>query len=90
MDDLLDAEDSMMGLESLAGGGTRVTIRSTVLRPKIWLGVLAFLGRPVREELRSLKAYLDGTADETLYGIAAIRMEAASNAPQQCRCPERE
>ena len=89
MDQLLDAEDTSMALMSLASGGTRVTVRTTVLRPKMWLGFLTFLGRPAREELRSLRAHLDGTPDETLYGIAARRMDMARSAKQNCSCAER-
>lgn len=83
---LLDAEDFATLLEPLAGGGTRVTVGSTVFRPKLWFAVLNLLGRPVREELRSLRAHVDGTRDETLFGIAAKRMDLARTAPRHCRC----
>jgi hypothetical protein len=89
MDELLEAEEATTELQPLAGGGTCVTVRTTVLRPKMWLGFLTFLGRPAREELRSLKAHLDGTPDETLYGIAARRMDMARSAKQNCSCAER-
>jgi hypothetical protein len=89
MDELLEAEEATTELQPLAGGGARVTVRTTVLRPKMWLGFLTFLGRPAREELRSLKAHLDGTPDETLYGIAARRMDMARSAKQNCSCAER-
>jgi hypothetical protein len=88
MDRLLDSEDMTMLLHPLAGGGTRLTFRSTVVRPKMWMAFLTMLGRPAKEHLRSLKAHLEGTPDESLFGIAAKRMEAARNAPQRCICTE--
>ena len=88
MDEWLDSEDSTMLLEPLAGGGTRLTFRSTVVRPRVWMAFLSKLGRPAKEHLRSLKAHVEGSPDETLFGIAAKRMEAARNAPQRCSCPE--
>jgi hypothetical protein len=88
MEQLLDSEDYTTLLKPLAGGGTRVTVRSTAVRPKTWFAFLCLLGRPMKQELRSLMAHLDGTPDDTLYGIAAKRMEAARNAPQHCSCPE--
>jgi hypothetical protein len=84
---LLDTEDTVMRLEPLPGGGTRVMYESAVLRPKVWMAVLTMMGRPVREHLRSLAAHLEGRPDETLFGIAARRMDAARAAPQRCSCP---
>lgn len=88
MERLLDSEDMTMLLQPRAGGGTRVTFKSTVVRPKMWMAFLALLGRPGKEHLRSLKAHLEGTPDESLFGISAKRIEAARNAPRQCSCPE--
>jgi hypothetical protein len=88
MEDLLDSEDLTMRLDPLAGGATRLTCRSTVVRPKMWMAFLTMLGRPLKQHVRSLKAHVEGTPDETLFGIAAKRMEAARNAPQRCSCPE--
>ena len=88
MDGLLDSEDLTMALQPLAGGATRVTCRSTVVRPKVWMAFLTWLGRPGREHLRSLKAHLEDTPDESLFGIAAQRMDAARRAPRRCACPD--
>ena len=84
----IDFEESVMTLQPLAGGGTRLDYRSTAVRPKIWMAFLAWLGRPVKEHLRSLQAHVEGRPDETLFGIAARRMQAARAAPGRCRCPE--
>ena len=77
-----------MLLTPLSGGGTRVTSRSAVARPKVWMAFLTKLGRPSQEHLRSLKAHLDGTPDNSLFGISARRMEAARQAPRRCSCPD--
>ena len=87
MEQLLDSEDMTMLLQPLAGG-TRVTLKSSVARPKIWMAFLTGLGRPGREHLRSLKAHLEGTPDESLFGISAKRMAAARSAPRRCECAE--
>jgi hypothetical protein len=84
----LAAEDFTILLEPLAGGGTHVTVRSVVAGAKVWFAFLCFLGWPMKEELRSLKAHLDRTPDETLFGIAAQRMAIAREAPRHCQCPE--
>ena len=86
MELLLDSEDMTTVLEPLAGGGTRLRFRSTVVRPRMWMAFLTVLGRPAKEHLRSLKAHLEGTPDESLFGISAKRMEIARNAPQRCSC----
>jgi hypothetical protein len=54
----------------------------------MWLAFLTMLGRPAKEHLRSLKAHVEGTPDETLFGISAQRTEAARNAPKHCSCTE--
>lgn len=87
-DRFLESEDMTMALHPLPGGGTRVTFSSTVVRPKVWMAFLTMLGRPAREHLRSLKAHVEGTPDDTLFSISAKRMEAARNAAQQCGCGE--
>ena len=84
----LESEDMTMALQPIAGGGTRLAFRSTVVRPKMWMAFLTLLGRPAKEHLRSLKAHLEGTPDETLFGIAAKRMAIARAAPQRCSCVE--
>lgn len=86
--DFLEAEDFALLLQPLSRGGTRVTSRSVAVRPKVWFAFLTLLVRPVSEDLRSLKAHLDRTPDETLFGIAAKRMELARNARRHCSCPE--
>ena len=88
MEQLLDSEDLTMVLQPLGGGGTRLNCTSTVVRPKVWMAFLTMLGRPVKQHLASLKAHLEGTPDETLFGIAAKRMAAARSAPERCACPE--
>jgi hypothetical protein len=88
MDQLLESEDMTMLLDPLAGGGTRVSFKSSVLRPRMWMAFLTMLGRPAREHLRSLKAHLEHTPDQSLFGISAKRMEIARNAPQRCSCAE--
>ena len=86
MDKLLDSEDLTMALQPLAGGATRITCRSTVVRPKVWMAFLTRLGRPVKQHLGSLKAHVEGTTDTSLFGISAKRMAAARAAPERCRC----
>jgi hypothetical protein len=54
----------------------------------MWMAFLTWLGRPVKEHVRSLKAHLDGTPDDSLFGISARRAEAARNAPQRCSCAD--
>ena len=78
-----------MILEPMAGGGTRVSFGSIVVRPKVWMAFLTLLGRPNREHLRSLKAHVEDTPDETLFGFSAKRMQAARHAPARCACKER-
>lgn len=86
MDDFLDCEDSAITLQPLDGGKTRVTFGSTVSRPRMWLAFLTWLGRPGREHLRSLKAHVEGTTDDSLFGVSAMRMEKARRAPRHCAC----
>lgn len=88
MDGFLDSEDMTMLLQPRADGGTRLTFKSTVVRPKMWMAFLTMLGRPGKQHLRSLKAHVEGTPDDSLFGISAKRIEAARNAPQRCSCPE--
>lgn len=83
----LDYEESLHLLEPLADGGTRVTYTSIVTRPKMWLALQLRRGAPGKEHLLSLKAYLEGTPDESLYGFSAKRIAAARAAPQHCACP---
>jgi hypothetical protein len=87
-DRLLDSEDSTLQLQPLPRGGTRLTYASTVVRPRMWLAFLTMFGRPAKEHLQSLKAHVEGTPDESLFGISAQRTEAARNAPKHCSCTE--
>ena len=88
MDGFLDSEEMTMLLQPRADEGTRLIFRSTVVRPKIWMAFLTLLGRPGKQHLRSLKAHLEGTPDDSLFGVSAKRIEAARNASRQCSCPE--
>ena len=88
MDRLLESEDTATLLEPQAGGGTRLTFNSSVVRPKMWLAFLTMLGRPASQHVRSLKAHVEGTPDQTLFGISAKRMENARKAPRHCSCAE--
>jgi hypothetical protein len=85
---LFDTEEMTYRLEPAAGGGTYLHAVSIVRRPKISLAISLLLGDPIGEHLGSLKAHLEGMPDESLFGIAAKRMEAARAAPSHCRCPE--
>ena len=83
---LSDYEESAWRLQPLAGGETRLTYEGVIVRPKVWLAITSILGGVPKPALRSLKAHLEGAPDETVYGIAAKRIEAARNAPQHCAC----
>jgi len=82
-----DSEDSAFLLQPLANGDTRVSYVTTVFRPKALMAILVVLGGPAKENLRSLKAHLEGMPDESTFGISAKRIEAARNARAHCRCP---
>lgn len=85
---LLKSEETIYLLKPIEdGGGTRLTYKMIVDRPKAWLALLILLGGPNKEHLGSLKAHLEAMPDESLYGIAAKRIEAARNAPRHCGCP---
>ena len=85
---LLKSEETIYLLKPIEdGGGTRLTYKMIVDRPKAWLALLILLGGPIKEHLGSLKAHLEAMPDESLYGIAAKRIEAARNAPRHCGCP---
>ena len=87
-DSPLQAEHYAMALQPIEGGGTRITNMSTAYRPKLWFAFVCWLGWPMKEELRSLKAHLDRTPDNTLYGIAAQRMANARAAKAWCSCQD--
>ena len=77
-----------MRLQPRPDGGTRLIYSSTVVRPRMWMAFLAMLGRPGKQHLQSLKAHVEGSPDDSLFGVSAKRMEAARKAPQQCHCAE--
>lgn len=86
--EFLDSEETMMVVDSLGDGKTRLTFSSVGVRPKMWMAFLMLLDRPAKEHLRSLKAHLEGSPDESLFGVSAKRTELAREAPQYCSCPE--
>lgn len=82
----LDCEEESFDLAPLPGGRCRVASATTAQRPKVWLAVLIRVGDPLGEQLRDLKAFLEGREEDTLYAAARARFAAARNAPRHCGC----
>jgi hypothetical protein len=86
MENMMDHEDTVLSLEPLEGGRTRVTTVNTAVRPKAWLAFILKIGDPSGEELRTLKGHIEGTTYETIFDVGAKRLDEARHAERFCGC----
>jgi hypothetical protein len=83
---LMSHEESMKWLEAIGPETTRVSSRNICVKPKMWLAVVLKLGAPCGEELRTLKARMEGLPASTIYSAAAARVAAHRRAETFCGC----
>lgn len=83
---MMDHEETLRTFEALGPETTRVSSHNICVRPKVWLALVLKLGDPIGEELRNLKAQLEGKPLGTLFAAAAARIEAHRNAERFCGC----
>jgi hypothetical protein len=86
MGTMMDYEETVLTLEALEGGRTRVTSMNTAVRPKAWLAFILKIGDPSGEELRTLKGYLEGKSFDTIFDIGVKRLDEARHAEKFCGC----
>lgn len=84
---MMACETTDFELAPLAEGRTRVDVANAAVRPKAWLALMLRLGDPGGEELRALKAHIEGAAIDTIYATGAQRLDEARHAPAFCGCP---
>jgi hypothetical protein len=87
MDKMMDYEDESFMIEALPSGGSRVTNRDTVVRPRVWLAALLKLGDPLGEHMRNLKAHMEGAEGDTVWNTGASRIAAQRKSAKFCGCP---
>ena len=85
---MLDYEEESLEFLALDANSTRVTSRSLVSKPKVWLAMVLKLGDPLGEELRTLKAHMEGTTAGTLFEAGAARVAAHRHAENFCGCAD--
>lgn len=82
---LMDYEEETFSIEA-HGSGCIVSAESVAVRPAMWLALVLKIGDPVGEQLRHLKAHLEGKAGGTLYDAGNERIAEARKAPKFCGC----
>jgi hypothetical protein len=83
---MMEREDESFSIMPLPGGTSRVSAKSVAVKPAAWLALILKIGDPVGEQLRHLKAHMEGKAGETLYDATAERIAEARKAPKFCGC----
>ena len=69
-----------------AATGCVVSAESVAVRPAMWLALILKIGDPVGEQLRHLKAHMEGEPGDTLYHASNKRIAEARKAPKFCGC----
>ena len=86
LETMMDYEEECFSLTERPEGGTLVSSTSKAHRPKVWLAAILKIGDPTGEELRTLKAHIEGVETDTLFAIGGKRLEALRRAEKFCGC----